>query len=234
MARPTLATIISRAHKLATIPEQSSGRTDALSSQAETIAEVNSALGELHELIVDAYQDYLTVYTELSMTAGSNSTQLPDDFFKLRSLHVVIDSDHRQKLDPWQMSDRGSYRVNESWDYPNYRIIGNDIIWMPTPNTTRTVEMYYIRQFQPLENTTDELPQEIPLGWEDFLVAHVAEWLLDIAELDPTPGVRRLQKARKRITESAGKRNSAEPQTTTDVNNRYGYNRRNRYGWPRR
>lgn len=234
MARATLGSIVSRAHRLASVPEQTSGRTDALATQSDVIEEANSALGELHDLIVDANQDYLTVFTTVSMVASSNKTLLPNDFYKLRSIYALDSSQQRRKLKMFNIGDQSRYRVAESWDYPDYRIMNNYIYWLPLPSVARTVEIFYIRQFIPLENTNDELPPEIARGWEDFIVGHVAEWLLDVSELDPTPGRKKKEESRRRIQSSASRRNSAEPRKLPDVNNRYhGYRRRYRYDWPR-
>lgn len=234
MARPNLGAIITRAHRLAAIPEASSSRTSAVATQAEMIDEANAALAELYDIIIEGWEDILTSSTQLSMVAGENKTLLPADFYKLRTIYALVDSDQRRALDQWQMPDVASRRVTEAWDYPDYRLVGRYIEWLPTPSTTRTVEMYYVRQFLQLNATTDELPPEITRGWEEFVVGFLAEYLLDKRNLDPTPAIRRKEMARKRIQRSCSQRDASRPRRTIDVNQRYdGFRRRQRLPWPK-
>ena len=233
MARTTLGKIISRAHKLAAIPELTSGRTDALAEPDEMIDEVNSGLAELHDLIVDSYQDFLTISAEIEMVANEQRVLLPSDFYKLRSIFAYESSDQRRRLSEWQMADQGRYRVAEAWDYPDYSIISNHIEWLPLPSTTRSVVLYYVRQFVPLEETTDELTPEVPTGWEDYVVGYAANYLFEKQDLDPSAALSKMERAKKRIVSSAAKRNASEPRRTVDVMNRYSGYRRHRLGWPR-
>lgn len=232
MSRTTLGKIITRAHKLAAIPELTSGRTDALAAQDEMIDEVNAGLAELHDLIVDSYQDFLTVSTEIEMTANEQRVLLPADFYKLRSIFAYETSEHRRRLYEWQMQDQSRYGLSEAWDYPDYRIISNHIEWLPLPSTTRTVVLYYVRQFAPLEETTDELTPEVPIGWEDYVVGYAANYLFTKQDLDPSAALSKMDRAKRRIVSSASKRNASEPRRTVDVRNRYSGYRRH-LGWPR-
>ena len=131
------------------------------------------------------------------------------------------------------MADAAHIRATERWEYPRYRIISNHIEWLPAPATSKDVEIYYVRQFVPLENTTDEISPEIPRGWEDFVVAHLAEYLLDKRDLDSTSAAKRKEMARRKIIDSASHRNASGPRKTIDVNRRYDPGRSRKLPYPR-
>ena len=234
MARVTLQDIRERAHALAQVPQESSGRTSALASKAAVTSEINAALGELHNILVNANQDYMTEYMTFDIAADDDKYLLPEDFYKLRSLVAQVSTNERRPLEEWQILDQSRYRVNEAWDYPDYRIMGRYIRWLPIPRIARTIEMYYVRQWLPLENESDELPPEIARGWEDFLVGHAAMWLLKTLSLDWTKAREMKEESREMIKDAAEKRNSYQPRKTPDVNRRYHGYRRYRYPWPQR
>lgn len=230
MARITLDDIIRRAHLAADVPEPSSSRSDAFVGVEEVVDVANAGLGELHDLLVDVYEDWLTKKTDISLVASTETTKLPSDFLKLRML-FILDGGVRSEMDEHCLSDlAGSTRTDTS-NRPTYRVMGTNVYWHPLPASAYTAEMWYVRQFDVLEDREDEISPELPRGWEDYVVGHVAEYITDKGERDNPSGAKLKARAAQRITKLARSRNASGPKTVKDTAGRFA--KKSRYPYPR-
>jgi len=224
----TAGEIITRGHRMADIPEASALQTDPFVTTDEALEIVNEGLGELHDLLVEVYEEWLTeVDTSLSMTAAGRTTALPSDFFKLRGL-FLLDGTQRIELYPFDPLDIAGTTTTDTTDRPDYRIVGNKLYWSELPGSAYSLEIWYVRQFRPLDDIADLPEPEIPEGWELFVVAFLANYLLAKEESDTTPAEKALARARRRIESAATNRDASRPQQVRDVSGRFDTDRRGR------
>jgi hypothetical protein len=173
----TAENIAKTACALADVPYPSADQTNPFVTPVELLGFVNLGLGYLHDLLIEVYDDWLTVVDDsLTMTAGGATTKLPTDFYKLRAL-FLIDSGQRVELYPFDPLDMAGSTTTDTSDRPQYRLVANDIRWLELPGSAYTLELWYIRQFRDLVDIEDRPEPEIPNGWEMYVVAWVAHFL---------------------------------------------------------
>lgn len=226
----TLGDLKTRALRLADVPADSTSRSDAVIADAELTDIANEGLHELRDLLVESWEGYLSTDSTTTMSAGVNYTSLPSDFYKLEHL-FMLDGNERRELDSWDFKDLSGSTNTDTADVPYYRIRGDRIIWWPLPASTKTVEIWYVKQFAELVNDTDTLDSAIMPGWEKYIIAHMAEYILAKEERDMSAAVMMKEQTRQKITASASNRDASRPRHTPEVTGRY---RRNyRYPYPR-
>lgn len=233
MPRITLDDIIRRGHLMADVPEPSTSRTDAFATQSEIIDVANAGLGELHDLLAEVYEDWLTITVDINMAAATQTTLLPADFLKLRHI-FQLDSGQRIRMEEFHLDDMTGSTRTETTDRPLYRIMGSRIYWHELPGQAYTVELWYVRQFSVLTNRDDEISPELPVGWEDYPIGHVAKYLADKKELSSTAGTEAKDRARGRIIQVATNRNASKPGSVRDVSGRFDHRRTRHYPYPRK
>jgi hypothetical protein len=178
--------IIREAMILADIPHPSDEQTNPFATEPQLLSMVNRALGYLHDLLIDAYDDWLTVIDDtLTMTVQNRRTKLPDDFYKLRAL-FLIDAQQRIELYPFDPLDIAGSTTTDTTSRPQYRIISNEIQWLESPSSSYPLEIWYIRQFSDLVDIYDKPEPEIPNGWDMYVSAWVAHFLITKEEGDTT------------------------------------------------
>lgn len=227
MARVTCEMIITRGHAMADVPEPSTSRTGAFASETEILLVANAGLAALHDILVEKYEEWLTTGDTITVLSGATKTLLPQQFYKLRKLYLLV-SNQRIPLAPFEFSDMDGSLITTTDQRPMYRVMGQWIYWFPLPNAERQAEIWYIRQFFPLVNKTSEVTPELPFGWEEYAVAHVAEYLMSKEERDPSTAILAKRRVEKRIIEGAANRDTNRPRVTPSVNKRY-----RRYPTPR-
>lgn len=226
----TAAEMITRGHNMVDVPEASVLQTNPFVTVKEALSVINAGLGELHDLLVEVYEDWLTeVDTSLSMTAGQRTTNLPADFFKLRAL-FLINSGQRVELFPFDPLDVAGSTVTGTTDRPCYRILRNKLYWSELPGTAYQLELWHMRQFRPLLDVNETPEPEIPAGWELFVVAHYGFYLLGKEESSTLPAEKAMGRARQRIEAAATGRDASRPQQVKDTRGRFDRDRR----WRRR
>lgn len=220
-----LKDIIRRGHLMAEVPEPSSSRTDAFGGLQEIVEVANSGLAELHDLLVDVYKDWLGANKDITAASGEEFTVLPDDFLQLDQI-FQIDQGQRIEMFEFRLSDMTGSTRTETTDRPMYRVRGNRIFWFELPGKDYTMELWYTRQFITLEDKEDEISPELPVGWEDYVIGHVAEYLADKEESNNKIGSKAKARTAARITKIATRR--IKGRKVKDVSGRFDA-RRNRY-----
>ena len=221
MARLTLDDLIRRAHQMADIPRPSTSRTDASVGINEITDVLNDGLAELHDLLVGTFEDWLTTKTDLATVASTETVLLPSDFYKLRRL-FKIEGGQRVQLDPFDFEDMlGTTRTDTS-DRPYWRVMNTHLYLNPLPAAAYTLEAWYVRAFNRLEDAGAELSPELPNGWEAFPIAYAAAYMLTKEERDPQVALLQMERARDRIESAARSRGSVGPRSVRDVRGRFG------------
>jgi hypothetical protein len=184
---------------------------------------VNSALSELHDLLVDAYEDFHVATYEIALTAGTSTYALPTDFYKLLKLfHLESGSGTRTRLRRFNLDEYGA--LGDPFVHPAsvdsgmlYRILGTNIELVPDPTGNGTLELWYAPAFTKLRNDSDLIHLTVPVMWEDFVVCDVAARCLEKEESDSRPMLLRKAEAKQRIIASSQNRDAGMPERVIDV-----------------
>ena len=234
MPRATLATMKAEALQLADVPPESSSRTDAPITDAELNSVVNRSLADLHETIAGVYQDYFTYLHRTKLEARREHTTLPPYFLQLRALYLV-DNDERVLCEEFHLDDFTGRDTTDYTNRPKYRIMGQQIRWLPMPERDFPLEIWMTRAFHQLLNDGDEIDPEIPEGWERFVVFDVAAYCLAKLERDPAFAMAERERVRRSIEALARNRDNTGPRSVHDSNWRFTlhpYRRRRILPWP--
>lgn len=213
-SKATVSDIISRALDFCDIPA-TSGWVD----QTRLVDMANDGLSDMHYRMVLSHEDYLTELYETDVQAGEASIPLPSDFFKLSAI-FLIESGTRFKLDRFNWRDHDGSSINVVVSRPRYRVIGQHIRLFPPSMGNYRLEIWYIRQFREL-SLTEEIDQSLPHGWDCYVVGHIAEYLLQRKEADPTPAAKYKAEAWDMILASMPERDASGPKTAIDTSYRY-------------
>lgn len=131
------------------------------------LAWVNQALAELHDLLVDVFEDFFLATHAFEISADEQL--LPDDFLKSYRLFDTSDGEPIAKL---TLAKLLSLRASpSSTDELCYRIMGTRVIFTRVPNVQ--VEMWYAPQAQKLRDLGEAIRIPVPVSWLGFLVADI-------------------------------------------------------------
>jgi hypothetical protein len=181
---------------------------------------INSALSELHDLLVTSFEDYFIKIWEFPLD-GSEKYILPDDFYK--SSKVFYKSgNNRYRIRRFMPSEFDLYSntcLANSVNMRNttYRIMGNSLWFAPTANLSGDIEIWYISQFKKLKSPDDEVQFSVPVMWEDFVVSDVCARALAKEESDPSYWLARKMEIKQRILEAAAERDTGEAGRIVDI-----------------
>ena len=124
-------------------------RADNENSQFVTDTELtrylNNSWGELYNLICENFnEDYFTTGYTFTLTSGTDTYDLPSDFYKSRGVDLVVTSTESVPLRRynWAQRTRNSLTVYAR-DY-RYRIQKGSIVFTPTPSTGDSIKLWYI------------------------------------------------------------------------------------------
>lgn len=188
---------------------------------------INAAMGELYDLLVTAYEDYFYSTSDVTLVSGTESYDLPTDFYKAVKVYYKESNGARWDMARFTMSelaDRtyGVPSVAES-RHLRYRIMGDKIIFHPEPLASGTVELWYIPELTKLATDGSDASTAItfcaPVQWEEYLIVSTAIRLLDREESDSSMLRAERDRMTARIISSAADRDAGEPMR---INDHYG------------
>jgi hypothetical protein len=181
---------------------------------------INSSASELYDILVTKFEDYYTKDPVLFNIASGNTYNLPSDFYKLRGVDEDFGSGDFAALERFNFNQRN--RRNLSINRPalgvtskKYRIFGKKLMISPEDQATGNYRLWYIPQYDPMVNPTDEL--DVVMGWEEYVIVDAAIKCLQKEESDTQ--VLQGQKASlyQRIEIASQNRDAENPETMTDV-----------------
>lgn len=151
--------------------ERSSSITPAVAGEL-----INDALEESYNLIVEKWDDYYTIASPaISVVSGTDTYALPDDFYKLRKVEILVSgvaSDPNARwgrLYPINVDDTHTHTHGRRY---KYRLVLGNVILVPSPQSNETVRVFYIPAGPQLELDTDTVQFDTPV--EQKLVLHIA------------------------------------------------------------
>ncbi|MCK5803477.1 MAG: hypothetical protein KAI66_11620 [Lentisphaeria bacterium] len=205
--RITVEDLLGRAFRLADTPLPVSGEENVVDAE-EAVETLADAQDELLDLVLEHAPDTMGVKGSLSVASGAVYTNLPDDFLGMTQLFLVDSGNTRVLLSEWRDGDQAGYTTTETVDCPNYQIKGRRLYWLPLPNAAKTLEIWYTRMLDPLEDYADEIDEMIPRVWTRYLVGYLARYILGKQESDTGPAERMVNAASERIITQALRRRS--------------------------
>lgn len=193
-----------------------------------TTAELNTRIQlgyqRLYGRLVNKFEDYFVsdTPTEFTVASGSDSANLPADFFKL----VNLDRDYsgrwrevRQYMNVERNYDQRMLIYRSATPRVRYRIFESKIKFVPQENAPGTYRMQYVPQCPTLSIDADTI--DILNGWDEWIEMFAAEWCRIKEEADYSDLKARRKEIETAIEEEAANRDIGEPQRVQDVNHFY-------------
>lgn len=213
---------------------------DRVKSNFVSLPEWNSYIRqsyfELYDLLTTLYEDYFVAPVYTFTTSGVNLYSLPNGtitdavtglaaapFYKL----LGVDLGLAGNSNAWVTIKKFDFISRNRYVFPQltttylgvfnlrYRLLGNQIEFIPTPSAGQFLRMWYIpRLSEPLKDT--DLLDGVS-GWTEYVVVDAAIKALEKEESDTSALMVRKSGLIKRIEESAMNRDAGMPDTISDV-----------------
>lgn len=155
----------------------------------ELIRYANMAYKDLYAQIVLSKEFYFTTTYLISVTAASDTYALPTDFYKLDGVDLALDASGRfLTLRPFQFAERNKFRSGLALTTApfgqvfKYILVGSNIRFVPIPNSTNQVTLWYTPEPTVITALTDTL--SIPIGGDEYMSLYIASAMLSKEESD--------------------------------------------------
>lgn len=220
-------------------------RADRVNSQFVTLPEwnsyINQAMFELYDLLITEYEDYFKAPAASFTTNGNqyifpvpdgrtafldnnNNTFVPPPFYKLLGIDLALNTANNAyvTVNKFNFIDRNRFV------YPNtastiygvfnlqYRLMGNNLEFIPTPSAGQKIRIQYIPRIQQLLEDTDVTTISIS-GWSEYIILKAAILALTKEESSTQALEAQLQYQIERIQDSAMNRDVGQPDTISDT-----------------
>ncbi len=177
---------------------------------------VNNGVQGLHDILTDAFgTDYVMSSVPFTASANVPTYQFSasigiDDFYKVRGVDVQVNGTQFQELKPYMFNERNMYARNQAYGYSSnyygpyyrYRVQGDEIKIIPTPQAGTVFMLHYTPTATLLVSGSDTV--DGINGWEDYIVVDAAIECLQPEGGDTTVLERRKMQLKQRIEEMAG------------------------------
>jgi hypothetical protein len=181
---------------------------------------INDALVESYDVLVGRWLDYYTIAAPtFTLVSGTDSYALPSDFYKLRKVEVLYcglatDPTARWKtLHPIDLSGTNLIWTTSVPDKRyRYRMQGGTtpLVFVPVPQNTDTIRVWYITLPPQLVNPTDTLQFQVPA--EQKLILNIAlRDLLIRQDLDTSGVLSEIDRLTIQLKQAGDNRDAAEP-----------------------
>lgn len=203
---------------------------------------INQSVLELYNLLITCYEDYYLAPPVLFTTNGSTymyplpdgaTTFLADQtfapvvappFYKLMGVDLSIQS----SANGFVTVNKFTFQDRNRFVYPNtastiygvfnlqYRVLGNNIQFIPTPSGNQQIRLWYIPRLPLLLQDTDLTNTGIS-GWLQYVIVRAAIYALTKEESDTSALTQELAFLKTTIEETAMNRDAGQPDRITDV-----------------
>lgn len=228
---------------LAVLRQQSRERADRVNSEFVTDQELNTYINqsyfELYDILVQKFgNEYFVAPPIIIPTTGTDSIQLPDGvlysnarpFYKLLGIDLQLNSASGPQqgfitLHKYEFIERNRYVYPQlttnllGADVPRYRIVGNEIQFIPVPQSGQNMRLWYVPRMQVLLQDTD-IADGVS-GWTEYIIVDAAIKMLQKEESDVSVLAAQKMMLEKRIEEAAENRDIGLPETVSDVRRRW-------------
>ncbi len=206
-------------------------RADMVGSTFCTDSEINNwlnlGLAELYDMTVNAYEDYYTTSTTLTISSG-NSVALPATFYKLRALDFSLNGQWVE-LTGFNFNERNRTGSGDNFLVGGYtgrkwRVMGDNILITPTDNALGSYQLWYIPVVTALSADVSTIPRILSdAKWDEYIVLYAAERMLSKEESSITDVAKERAEIANRITQMAANRQVDASGQVTDIATRQGW-----------
>lgn len=189
---------------------------------------INDGIKELWDKLTEAVEDYALTQFAFTITSG-NTVNCPSDFYKLRGIDDLSDSNNPKTVRKFMFAERNEYSTNrlgvpyDIFSEVYYRLVGSRIFFMPPEQAARAYQLWYVPVATTL--TLDADTFDGINGWYEYPVLIAARKALAKEESDTTEINRQLKEQTDRIDALKGSRDQNGPERVSRVRNRGGNNR---------
>ena len=216
------------ATELSKLRSRARTRADAVGnnffSDSEIDRYINVGLGELHDILVQKFEDYYVTSKEFSLVSGQTTYTFDElgirNFYKCLGVDAT-DSGETIRVRRFSFQERDRYvatAITGRGGYTDYQyqIRGDGLEFIPEPNTTSTIKVWYVPAFADLEEDDDEISSFIMSNWEEFAIVTAVYKMKEKEELSTTVIERELEAIRERIESAASNRDAGESEGISD------------------
>lgn len=192
-----------------------------LVSDSEWAVYINSSLAELHDILISAYsEDYKISEYTFSTVQNQNSYDLPPDLYKLRGADLKLRNDEWFTLKRFNFNERNRFTQDGLWEiyglpFVRYRLVGNKILFSPTPDRASEIRLWYHPKAETLVNETDSYDDVN--SFSEYVVVDAAIKALVKEESDVSVLAAQKEALRLRIIDMAQNRDVGEPESVSDI-----------------
>lgn len=206
-------------------------RADRVNSNFVSMPEwnffINQAYYELYDLLITTFEDYYVADRLVFATDGSQSYDLPNgqNYDGARPLYKLygVDCGLDNAANAWVTLKKFDFIARNRFVYPQlnntflgvfnlqYRLIGNKIMFIPTPSAGQYIGLWYYPRLETLLNDSDIM--ESISGWDQYVIVRAAKYALDKEESDTSSLDQELIYLKGRIEESAMNRDAGQADT---------------------
>lgn len=237
---------------------QAQQRADRVGSDFVTMPEwnmyINQSLFELYDLLIDQYGEEYFVATPVNITTNGTDQlyALPNGvnfngapaFYKLLGVDLGLDTSNNG----WVSLNKFNFIDRNKYFYPNssstiygvfnmsYRLVGNNIEFIPTPSANQPIRLWYIPRMTMLLKDTDITSQGVS-GWIEYVITDAAIKALQKEESDVSILMAQKQALKLRIEAGSLNRDAGQPDTISNTRgtawngDQWGPNGGNKAGW---
>jgi hypothetical protein len=157
---------------------------------SELIRYANIAYRDLYNIIIQTNNQYFTTSATINVVGGTETYALPSNFYKLDGVDLQIDASQPKflTLRPFMFAERNKFRSGLAFTaapYGNvykYLLVGNNIKFLPIPNQSSTVYLWYTPAPTVITAFTDTV--EVIVGGDEYLSLTIAMAMLAKEESD--------------------------------------------------
>lgn len=210
-------------------------RSDRVNSKFVKLPEwnffINQAYYELYDLLITTYEDYYVAPRLSIVTTGSQLYPLPDGqnnsgapaLYKLYGVDLGLNSSTNAfvTLKKFDFISRNRYIFPQitsnvlAYFNLEYRLIGGNIMIIPTPAAGQTFGLWYFPRLTTLLQDTDIM--DGISGWTEYVIIRAAKYALDKEESDTSKLDEEIIFLKSRIEESAQNRDAGQPDTVSNT-----------------
>lgn len=220
---------------LGQIREAAKEKADMVSSKfipdKEWNGYINQSYYELYDILIQKFGDDYFVAPALTVSISGNALTLPNGtnhsaapaFYKLLGVDLQLNAGNEAyvTLRKFNFIDRNRYVYPTlgasavASVRPQYRIVGNEIQFIPRPTNANAARLWYIPRLSKLLKDTD-IADGVS-GWTEYIAVDAA--LKALAKEESDVGVLAAQKVAliARIESAAENRDAGQPDTVSDV-----------------
>ncbi len=214
---------------------------------AEWDSFIGLAMDELYDMLITVYEDYFKAPNATFLTSNATSIfPLPDGatsffgddntpfiakpFYKLLGVDLALNTAQNAwvTMSKYMLIKRNQYLYPNSnstiygWQNAQYRVLGNNIEFIPVPAGSQRIRLLYIPRLQQLMLDTDVSTIGFS-GWLRYVIVRAAKYALDKEESDSSKQDAEIMALQTRINASADNRDVGQPDSISNTRDTTGY-----------